>query len=419
MEIEEIAKRGIALPMRNTLISTRTAVAVMGLMLAASSFAAAQQGAAGKTAAQVYKNIQVLKDIPSPEFIPTMRFVSAALGVECEYCHTGTRSEDTPNKQTARKMMTMMLAINKQNFDGRLEVTCYTCHKGSHDPASAPTPTGQYSAAGSTAFYRPTAPPIGATDEVMSEAYKDEMQKEAAVAAALPKPEQILARYVSALGGEQALRKVTSRVITSTTELSPNVRGAGPVVYVQETQYFKAPNLYAATFQGISGPQTAKGFDGTDAWTQDANGVVNQANGTNLDRARRDADFYESINLKQEYTRLNVMGIEKVRNHDAYLVIGVPAGDNRERLYFDSQTGLLLRKGTYNTTALGNYTIQTDYDDYRDVGGVKVPFLISTTSVSPADTTVIHVEKVDNNPTIDAGKFARPTSKPPRASAGR
>jgi hypothetical protein len=76
-----------------------------------------------------------------------------------------------------------------------------------------------------------------------------------------------------------------------------------------------------------------------------------------------------------------------------------------------------LRKGTYNTTPVGNYTIQPDYSDYRDVKGVKVPFLISTLTVSPADTTVIHVEKVENNVEIDAGKLTRPASKPPTGGA--
>ncbi len=296
--------------MRSMLISARRVAAVTALMLAACLIAGAQQGNAGKTAGQVYKNVQILKDIPSGQFIPTMRFVAAALGVECEYCHMGNRSVETPNKQTARKMMTMMLALNKENFEGRLEVTCYTCHKGTHDPVSAPTPTGQYSAEGPT-FYRPIAPPVGATDEPMSEAYQEEAKKEQAAKAALPKPEQILASYVTALGGEQALRKVTSRVVTSSTELSPNVRGAGPTIFVQETQYFKAPNLYAATFQGFSGAPPAKGFDGKDAWTQNANGAVNQASGTDLERATRAADLYESINLAHEYTRLNLRGVEK------------------------------------------------------------------------------------------------------------
>ncbi len=380
-------------------------------MLSAAMFAPAQQGTAGKTAGQQYKNVQILKDIPAAQFIPTMRFVAAALGVECEYCHMGTRSEDTPNKQTARKMMTMMLALNKQSFEGRLEVTCFTCHKGTHDPVNNPAPTGQYSASGPT-FYKPIAPPVGATDEPMSQAYQTALKEEQAARSAMPKAEDILAKYVTALGGEQALRKVTSRVVTSTTELSPNVRGAGPTVHAQQIQYFKAPNLYSTTLQGFGGPQTAKGFDGTDAWTQNANGSVTQAAGTELARAKRSADLYESVNLKQSYTRLIARGIDKVRDHDAYVVIGVPAGDNPERLYFDKETGLLLRKSTYDTTALGRYTVQTDYDHYRDAGGVKFPFLISTVSVSPADTIVVHVEKVDNNAAIDAGKLTKPASKP-------
>ncbi len=249
----------------------------------------------------------------------------------------------------------------------------------------------------------------------MSQAYIAAGKQEQAAKAALPKPEEILAKYVAVLGGEQALKGVTSRVVTSTTELSPNVRGAGPVVHVREVQYFKTPNLYLATLQGFSGAPTAKGFDGSDAWTQNANGVVSQAGGTDLARAKRAADLNESINLKQEYTRLTLRGTEKVRDRDAWVVIGVPAGDNPERLYFDTQTGLLLRKGTYDTTALGRYTMQTDYEDYRDVGGVKVPFLISTTTVSPADTAVIHVEKVENNAAIDAAKFTKPASKQPAA----
>ena len=386
------------------------------LMLAVFSSANAQQGAPGKTAGEVYKNVQVLKDIPSTQFIPTMRFVATALGVECEFCHVGTRATDTPNKETARKMMTMMLGINKQNFEGRLEVTCFTCHKGTHDPVNNPTATGQYSAAGPGVFYKPTGAAAGAVDEVMAVAYKEEMAKEqAATAASTPTADQILAKYVAALGGEAALRKVTSRIVTSTTELAPNVRGTGPMTYVQQIQYSKAPNLYMTTLQRFNGAVTAKGFDGTDAWTQNANGGVAQLAGTDLSRAKRDADFYESINLKAEYTRLTVRGIEKVGERDAYVVVGNPAGDNAERLYFDTQSGLLVRKDTFNTTALGRYGIQTDYSDYRDVGGVKVPFLINTVSVSPADTAVIHVEKVENNPTIDAAKFVKPTPKPPAA----
>lgn len=398
--------------MRRTLCFSWKFIAPIGLMLAGAMLSPAQQGAPGKTAGQVYKNLQVLQDTPSTEFIAGMRLLATSLGVECEFCHLGDRSQDTPNKQTARKMMTMMRGLNQQNFNGRTEVTCYTCHKGSHDPVNAPVPTGQYSTEGPW-FYKPTGAPVRGTDTVMADAYRDAMKKEQEAKAALPTAEQILDKYVTALGGEQALRSVTSRVITSATELSPNVRGTGPMVFVQQMQYFRAPNLYVTTFLGFNNRPTAKGFDGTNAWNQNANGVVTLTSGTALTRAQRDADFYESLNLKKEYTQLSVRGIEKVGNRDAYVVRGVPAGDNPESLYFDTQSGLLSRKGTFNTTALGNYTINTDYEDYRDVGGVKVPFLIRVLSVSPADTAVIHVEKVENNVAIDAGKFVKPASKQP------
>ena len=94
-------------------------------------------------------------------------------------------------------------------------------------------------------------------------------------------------------------------------------------------------------------------------------------------RAARAADFYEPLNLKREYPQLTVRGIEKVNGRDAYLVVGVPQGEKPESLYFDTQTGLLLRKQTVLPTPIGDSPFQMDFDDYRDTGsGVKVPFLI-------------------------------------------
>src|ERR671931_584962 len=109
--------------MCKTFFLIRTVIVMVGLTLATASLAVAQQPAAApaaRTAAQAYKNIQVLKDIPNTQLIPTMRFISTALGVECEFCHMGDRSVDTPNKNTARKMMTMMMSINNTSFNGRM-----------------------------------------------------------------------------------------------------------------------------------------------------------------------------------------------------------------------------------------------------------------------------------------------------------
>jgi len=408
--------------MRKTVFSIRTVVAYAGLTLAATLLTFAQQPAqGGKTAAQAYKNIQVLKDIPNTQLIPTMRFISTALGVECEFCHLGNRAEDTPNKNTARKMMTMMMSINNTSFNGRMNVTCYTCHHGSSSPVGAPTPTGQYSQLGAGVFFKPDGGPLaGGRDEVMAEAYKEYMSKDRL--AGMPTPDQILAKYVTALGGDQAIRRVNSRLITGTATLSNDVRGAVPPINVPVEIASKAPNQWVMTFRMANGT-TANGFDGNVAWLQAANGVVTETTGANnsplppLSRVKRNSDFYEPLNLKSQYSRIALRGAERLRGRDVYVVVGSPDGDVPERLYFDRDSGLLLRKIVAVPTALGDYPIQTDYDDYRDVGGVKVPYLVRTMSISPAEDMTIHVERVQNNSTtLDANKFAKPASRQP---AGR
>src|SRR5271155_2729246 len=101
---------------------------------------AAGSPAGPKKAEEQFKNIQALKGIPADELIPAMQFIAASLGVECQFCHVegAFEKDDKKPKQTARKMMEMMFAINKDNFDGHREVTCYSCHRGSTDPVGTP-----------------------------------------------------------------------------------------------------------------------------------------------------------------------------------------------------------------------------------------------------------------------------------------
>src|SRR5512134_954249 len=100
--------------------------------------------AAPPMAEQVFKNVQVLKGISVNEFMGTMGVFSAALGMSCEDCHAADDSKwenyatDNPRKQTARRMVLMMAAINKTNFGGRQVVTCYSCHRGADRPKLTP-----------------------------------------------------------------------------------------------------------------------------------------------------------------------------------------------------------------------------------------------------------------------------------------
>ena len=94
---------------------------------------------------QAFKNVRVLKGIPVDQFMATMGFFSASLGETCTDCHSAESggswekyADDNPRKETARRMIGMMNAINKTYFGGKREITCYSCHRGVERPDVTP-----------------------------------------------------------------------------------------------------------------------------------------------------------------------------------------------------------------------------------------------------------------------------------------
>ena len=375
--------------MHSKLISMRTLGSAFGLALAVTCLAAAQQQPMeGKTAEQVYKNIKVLNGTPADQLTPTMRVIARDLDVSCEFCHDpkDRSSDELEPKQTAREMIKMMMDINKNSFSGRTEVTCYTCHNGHSDPANVPA-LPQYSVA-----------VLGPGDDVK--------------APTLPSADQILANYVKALGGEQAIRKVTSMVITGTRQNYTPAADSVPPAFPVEHDW-KAPNLSVVLGRTANGV-TGAGFDGTTAWTQDARGRVTQLKDKAAERAKREADFYPALDMKQQYQRLTVVAIEKVGDRDAYVLAAAPQGDSTDRFYFDTQTGLLLRKLSLSPTDLGNAPSAIDYENYRDAGnGVKMPFVLRIVGPSRPDCATITIDKIQENVPLDDSKFAKPQAKTP------
>jgi hypothetical protein len=361
---------------------------VAGLVLASAGLVRGQVLPAneGKTAEQVYKNIKVLQGTPANELNQSMHLMKGATGMDCLYCHIEREWEKDvkPPKEVARAMITMMMDINRKNFGGRQVVTCNTCHNGRPIPAAMPI------------F------PVVEPKEVSKPT--------------LPTVDQILAKYVQALGGEAAIRKVTSRTITGAQFIPTGPGGTVPTPAAVE-RYQKAPNL-AVTIYRAPAYAIAQGYDGSTAWSQDQAGRVTEPVRIDVARAARAADLYEPLNLKRQYTTMTIRGIETVNNRDAYLVVGVPEGEPPESLYFDTQTGLLLRKQTILTTPIGGSPFQTDFDDYRDTGsGVKFPFLIhmspATARTELAPEATLRVSNVDDNKPIEDSKFAKPAPRPP------
>jgi hypothetical protein len=353
-----------------------------------SSFAVAQNpsGApAPKTADQQFKNIQTLKGIPADQLIPTMQFISASLGVECEYCHVegAFDKDDKKPKQFARKMMEMMFAINKNNFENRQAVTCYSCHRGNAHPVAIPV--------------IPAAMEPPKTPE--KEFHEDDQGTNSPAVV-----DPILEKYIAAIGGASAIQKVISRTEKGTADLS------GKQVPIEI--YAQAPDKRISIMHVPNG-DSITAFNGTVGWLS-VPGRPTQWMGTGeADGARLDADLLLPLRIKQIFTDLRLMAPEKIDGHDVNVLQGLREGKPPVNFYLDQQSGLLVRLVRYADTPVGRNPVQIDYADYRDAGGVKIPY--RWTIARPRGRFTIQLDQVQQNVPIDGQKFAVPTQeqKPP------
>ena len=309
---------------------------------------ATQAPATPKLAEEQFKNIQVLKGIPGDQVIPSMQFIAASLGVECDYCHVrGDRGlvfdkDDKKTKVTARKMMQMMFAVNKDNFEGHREVTCYSCHRGAHEPVGTPI------------IAEETATPRA-----------EEGKKTGDTKPALPAPEELLDKYLVAVGGLDALQKITSRVEKGTI-IIPGQKEAAIEIFA------KAPDKRVSIAHTPNGDNVTA-FDGHVGWLS-FSGRTRMMSAADNDAARMDGDLSFAAHLKGQYKKFSVAPGEKIGGHETYLIVGRNEDQPPLRLYLDQQTGLLLRLMRYAETPLGRNPTQIDYADYRTADGVKIPF---------------------------------------------
>src|SRR5262245_54983696 len=140
-----------------------------------------------QTMEQKYKNIQVLKGLPATQMRPMMNYISGALGVNCAFCHirNGDQWEfdkdDNNHKKIARRMIQMTMDINKNSFQGRMQVTCYTCHRGDEHTVGVPP-----------------LPHVAPVETPRSTEPRTTQQ-------------QILAKYTEAIGAKEAVEKIKTR----------------------------------------------------------------------------------------------------------------------------------------------------------------------------------------------------------------
>jgi hypothetical protein len=337
---------------------------------------------AEKTVDQVRKNIQVLKGLPDSQLIPVMNLMASSLGVRCTYCHVNKEgqwdfaTDEKAEKKTAREMIRMVQGINKTTFNGALEVSCYTCHRGRTGPvgvvqlpvAEAPAP--------------PPRPEAGGAPE-----------------SALPTPDQVLEKYLDAVGGAAAIDKMKTRSMKGTYE--SNGRSMPFEVYQTAPEKF---------YWVVTTPQGSfeKGFDGTVGWEKRGQGV-REVQGQELSDLKRSGQMFRDLKLKEQFSRVGGRVFkDKIDGRNVYVVRAATPDKRGERLFFDVETGLLVRRFTTSETIIGFIPEQLDYDDYRDVDGVKLPFTIRISSTDPNSSGTRKISEMKLNGPVDESKFSKP-----------
>ena len=332
-----------------------------------------------KTTGQVYKNIRILKGQPADQLIPTMQFISASLGVECDFCHVqgAFDKDDKQPKQTARAMMSMMISINADNFDSHREVTCNTCHRGSPHPVATPV--------------------IASGDPAVEIAAPQE-EGEQAKAPAGPPADQVIDKYIQALGGAAAIQKVSSRVEKGNAEVM------GQKVAI--TVYAKAPDKRASYMSTPKGDSVTAYNGAAGGWLGNPGRPIHDMSTAEAAAASLDADLRFATDLKTIFTELRPAPAAKIGDHETNVLIGARTNQPPVKLYFDQQSGLLVRMVRFSDTILGLNPTQIDYADYRDVNGVKTPF--RWTLARPSGAFTIQIDSVQQNVPIEDAKFTRP-----------
>jgi photosynthetic reaction center cytochrome c subunit len=394
-------------------ILAATGIAVAGLIGTASGAAQNASQEKPRLAEDVFKNIQVLKGIPVDDFLETMGIMAAALQFDCSDCHVGAGTDkvdwaaDTPRKQMARRMVTMVATINRTNFGGRQMVTCWTCHRNRDKPLVTPVMATIYG-----------TPPFDPDDIIVQ-------------APGAPSAESILDRYIQAAGGAQRLAGLSSFVGKGTSVGFGGFGGGGDVEVVA-----KAPDKRATII--VFKEDTGRGdqirtYDGRSGWVRTPLNVIGefQLSGGDLDGARFDAQLSFPVQVKQILTNLKTgpptsitdlpapssqtslqQDVTLGQTHVVDVVQGTGPRGLLVTLYFDKQSGLLLRELRYGNSPIGRVPTQVDFADYRDVSGIKLPFHVTYAWLDGRDSIVLN--DIKTNVQVDEAKFGKPAPLKPR-----
>ena len=345
----------------------------------------------GQASGDFFKNVttSTLKVLTPSDFLGAMGVMTAALGYDCSNCHPGAgtdavdwATDSNPRKKTARKMVEMVAAINSQHFGGTQVVTCWTCHHGLEVPTTSI-----------------------ALDKLYGEP-NDEKGDIVGAAEGEPPATQILDEYIQAMGGAQKLAAVRSFISTGHSEGYGGLGGNAAFQIFAQAPAHRGMwiNFPEHPDRGIS----AWTFDGKTGWISTPRGYLREyeLNGNDLAGAKLDSVLAFPGEIKTALSNWRVGLEDNIGGRGMYVVQGNGPGGLLGTFYFDKQTHLLTRYVRQTPSPVGRISIQQDFDDYRDVNGIKVPFKYSFLWLDGRFTAIISDVKL--NVPVDAAKFGKP-----------
>jgi hypothetical protein len=343
--------------------------------------------------------------LPESQLFPEMNFISASLGVQCGFCHVSQgknaqgqtnwvwESDEKEEKKTAREMMRMVLAVTGGNYGvSRGQVTCYTCHRGQEHPQSLPTLPLAVSG------HEP--PPAGTRPAPAADEH-------GAPRPAQPTVQQVFDKYVAAVGKPEAVRQFQTLVAKGTATASQG-----------RTQNFEV--TLKGTDKGLLSVEVPQGgamrraVSGTTGWMSGPRGT--RAFGPNeIAEARRNLDYFNVVKFAPAAT-MRVAGRRKVGDRDAVVVVDRPSENVQRRYFFDAESGLLLRVVTLTDAILNQLPEQIDFEDYRDVDGVKLPFVVRVSTIDTSNSRTQTITEVKHGVPVEDTLFNMPPAPPAPAA---
>ena len=285
-----------------------------------------------KTAAEEFKNVQVLKRVPADQWFDTMAFIAGSLGVTCDHCHSSSFEVDegNPAKLKARQMMRMVDEINASNFDGKIVVTCNTCHRGALKPQAVPVPDVEH------------------------------WKKAAEKASPLPAAADLIARYRHAIGAGKGVLSQSVALEMETYGGTGAARQTSIELLLDGANRIRETDREGATVRTLI-------KNGQQAWANEAGSWRDMSPG-------EASTIFEAADLLRpdqlgEVTASGAVFEDRVFGQLAF-VVPVDSKDGRKWLFFHPATGLLLRQRIFFGSFYADGSLDIDYADYNKVGSL-------------------------------------------------